>query len=234
MLCFTKFSLVPFTLFYKVTIMSTQQAALENLRVIRSLMEKAHIYRAISAPAALVGGVLSFVGFFCCTTLMKGIAMLPAEFLKVWITILVITGSLNLLLLARDAKRRGQKFVSDGMKAALKTLAPPLLAGGVVGIGLVVWLHAYTMAALIWIVCYGLALLATASFSPSSLIRLGWLFLISGLILFCLWAANGDVRLIPEDEGIAGFAMASTFGLLHIGYGLAVLFSKKPEPLPAE
>jgi hypothetical protein len=63
---------------------------------------------------------------------------------------------------------------------------------------------------------------------------LGWLFLISGLILFCLWAANGDVRLIPEDEGIAGFAMASTFGLLHIGYGIAVLFSNKPEPLPAE
>jgi len=213
--------------------MSTQQAALENLRVIRSLMEKAHIYRAISAPAALVGGVLSLVGAFCCS-LPKSLSMRPEEFLTVWLTILAITGFLNFLMLARDARRRGQKFVSDGMKAALRTLAPPLLAGGVIGIGLVIWLHAYTMAVLIWIVCYGLALLATASFSPRSLTRLGWLFLISGLILFLLWAENGDVRLIPEDEAVAGFAMALTFGALHLFYGIAVLVRKKPEPLPAE
>jgi hypothetical protein len=39
--------------------MSTTEAALENLRIIRSLMEKAHIYRAVSAPAALTGGLLA-------------------------------------------------------------------------------------------------------------------------------------------------------------------------------
>ena len=37
--------------------MSTQQAALENLRVIRSLMEKAHIYRTVSGQAAVFGGL---------------------------------------------------------------------------------------------------------------------------------------------------------------------------------
>jgi hypothetical protein len=41
--------------------MSTQQAALENLRVIRSLMEKAHIYRTISVKAALEGGVFAIL-----------------------------------------------------------------------------------------------------------------------------------------------------------------------------
>lgn len=220
--------------------MSTQQAALENLRVIRSLMEKAHIYRAISAPAALVGGGLSVIGFLLCSQ-PKGASTRPEEFLTIWLTILAITGSMNLFLLAREARKRGQPFISDGMRAAFRALVPPLLVGGVLGIGLVVWSHAYAMAALIWILCYGLALLSTVSFSPRSLIRLGWLFVISGLVLFCLWAgSDGDARLIPfrmgviGDEGIAGFAMAATFGLLHIGYGIAVLFSKKPEPLPAE
>ncbi len=219
--------------------MSTQQAALENLRVIRSLMEKAHIYRAVSAPAALVGGVISLIGAFLCST--KGSGMRPGEFLTVWLTILAITGTLNLFLLAREARKRGQTFVSDGMQTALRALAPPLFVGGVMGIGLVIWSHAYAMAALIWIVCYGLALLSTASFSPRSLIRLGWLFVISGLVLFCVWAGcDGDTRLIPfdkgviGDEGIAGFAMASTFGLLHLFYGIAVLVRTKPEPLIAE
>ena len=39
--------------------MPTRSEAEEHLRVIRSLMEKATIYRAISAPTALLGGVLS-------------------------------------------------------------------------------------------------------------------------------------------------------------------------------
>jgi hypothetical protein len=43
----------------KVIAMSTTEVALENLRIIRSLMEKAHIYRAVSAPAALTGGLLA-------------------------------------------------------------------------------------------------------------------------------------------------------------------------------
>ena len=39
--------------------MIARSEAEEHLRVIRSLMEKATIYRALSAPAALVGGLLT-------------------------------------------------------------------------------------------------------------------------------------------------------------------------------
>jgi hypothetical protein len=216
--------------------MSTQQAALENLRVIRSLMEKAHIYRAISAPAALVGGVLSLMtamlGAFL--GLGKDGDLTHDEFLFLWMGVLVFTSALNVWLLCHEAKRRGHPVVSEGMRMALRALLPPLAAGGVLGIGLIIYLQNLTLAALIWIVCYGLALLGTASFSPRSLIRLGWMFLVSGLILFWIWASNGDVRLLPSDEAPASFAMGLTFGLLHIVYGIAVIFSKKPEPLPAE
>ena len=216
--------------------MSTQQAALENLRVIRSLMEKAHIYRAISAPAALVGGVLASItaalgGFL---GMGKGGDLKHEEFLLLWLGVLAVSSVLNIWLLCREARRRGQPAVSEGMRMALRALLPPLAAGGVVGIGLIIHLHNLTLAALIWIICYGLALLSTASFSPRSLVRLGWVFLASGLILFWIWAANGDVRLLPSDEVPASFAMGVTFGLLHVFYGIAVLVRTKPEPLPAE
>jgi len=213
--------------------MSTQQDALENLRVIRSLMEKAHIYRAISAPAAFLGGTLAVA---CAAKsgwqmLQKGglAESFGTLFLWEWLAILAVTGVVNVALLAREAARRGQPLISDGMRMALRAILPPLLVGGVLGMGLILHLHNHIMAVLIWVVCYGLALLATASFSPRSLVRLGWVFIVLGLTLFWAWAANGDIRMLPSDDGPAALIMGLTFGLCHIGYAMAVFFSRKPE-----
>ncbi len=234
-LCFAKFPLARITLCHKVIRMSSQQDALENLRVIRSLMEKAHIYRAISAPAALVGGVLAVGVSLWGMEAFKKINDAPHDvFLWQWLAVLAVTSILNVVLLSSDARRRGQPFLSEGMRMALRALLPPMLVGGVVGIGLIVYLHNLTMAALIWILCYGLALLATSSFSPRSLVRLGWVFVVSGLALFLAWAANADIRMLPTDEGPAFLAMGATFGLLHIAYAIAVFVSRKPEVATAE
>ncbi|MCX6856783.1 MAG: hypothetical protein NTV80_17985, partial [Verrucomicrobia bacterium] len=104
----------------------------------------------------------------------------------------------------------------------------------ILGIGLIVYLQSLTLAALIWIVCYGLALLATASFSPRSLVRLGWMFITSGLLFFWFFAATGDLALQPLPSSHAFLAMGLTFGLLHIVYAVAVFVSKKPEVIAAE
>jgi len=212
--------------------MSKTEAAMENLRIIRSLMEKAHIYRAVSAPAALAGGIMAIgasawpVGHALANG--GGGAMSGLAFLAVWLCILVITSALNFILLAKEAAHRSQPFVSQGMRMALRAFAPPMLVGGCVGIGLIIWLHNFTLAALIWILCYGLALLSTASFSPRSLIRLGWAFVITGLVLFFAWAVNRDVDMLPSDLAPASAALGLTFGLLHVTYALAVLFGTKP------
>lgn len=213
--------------------MSQQQDALEHLRVIRSLMERAHVYRSISAPAALVGGLLSLALSVWGVLAMKNAAYWePTTFLFRWLVVLGITGIMNILLLAREASKRGQPFVSDGMRTALRALFPPLFVGGVVGIGLIVFLHNLTMAALIWVLAYGLALLATSSFSPRSLKRLGWMFVVSGLVLFVLWAARSDIRMLPSDEGPASIVMGTTFGLLHLAYALAVFVRRNGNSQP--
>jgi hypothetical protein len=213
--------------------MSTQQDALEHLRVIRSLMEKAHIYRAISAPAALLGGTLAVASAAWTGWHMRENGGIPESasflFLIQWLVILGVSGIANVILLAREAARRGQPLVSDGMRMALRAILPPLMVGGILGLGLIIHLQNHVMAALIWVVCYGLALLATASFSPRSLVRLGWVFIILGLALFWVWAANGDIRMLPSDEAPATLIMGLTFGLGHIIYALAVFLSRKPE-----
>lgn len=233
-----KVSLAELTLAHKVNNMSTTEAALENLRIIRSLMEKAHIYRAISAPAALTGGVLALLAsgwpVWHAATHQGDAVMCDPCFLQTWLVILGIASALNVLLLAREAKRRGQPLVSADMRMAVRALTPPLLVGGCVGIGLIVFLHNLTLAALIWAQCYGLALLSTSSFSPRSLVRLGWAFVIAGLIAFFAWAAFSDVRLLQSDLGPASLVMGLTFGLLHVVYAAAVFLSAKPAEVPAE
>ncbi len=210
--------------------MSQTQAAIEHLRVIRSLMEKAHIYRAVSAPAALLGGVLALGATLwpvVHAAQTHGDAVFSnATFLIIWHGILAVCTVLNVVLLAREAKRRDQAFVSEGMKMALRAVSPPLIVGGVLAGGLVIWLQNLTLAALIWVLCYGLALLATASFSPKSITRLGWTFVIAGLVLFLVWAANGEIRDLRTDLGPASLVMALTFGLLHIVYAIAVFVSR--------
>ena len=210
--------------------MSQTQAAIEHLRVIRSLMEKAYIYRAVSAPAALLGGLLALGATLWpvvhAAQTHGDAAFSNTTFLIIWHGILAACTVLNVALLAREAARRGQSLVSDGMKMALRAVSPPLIVGGVLAGGLVIWLQNLTLAALIWVLCYGLALLATASFSPKSLMRLGWAFVIAGLVLFLVWAANGEVRDLRTDLGPASLVMALTFGLLHVVYAIAVFVSR--------
>ena len=82
----------------------------------------------------------------------------------------------------------------------------------------------------IWITCYGLGLLATRHFAPTSLLRLGWAFVLGGLGAFChmLRALSGEFGGTAAGADTitaawhhlfhAQFLMAITFGLFHIIY----------------
>jgi hypothetical protein len=51
------------------------------------------------------------------------------------------------MLLEREAPRRGHRLVSDGIKMAIHAIAPPMLVGGIVSIGLILKSHSVTAAA---------------------------------------------------------------------------------------
>ncbi|RYG31464.1 hypothetical protein EON81_22845, partial [bacterium] len=87
----------------------------EHLRVIRSLMEKATIYRAISAHAAIVAGALACIGGFFLDGFHET-SVSPFAFRLKWLCILVISAAVNFYFLHHDAQRRGEKFISAGMR----------------------------------------------------------------------------------------------------------------------
>ena len=195
----------------------------ESLRVIRSLMEKATIYRAISAPTALVGGLASvFVGGSFARA-ADADAEMPLTFIAVWLCVLFVTAASNAFFIRREALLRGEPFISPGMKMALRALLPSHLTAAVVtGIALLVHntLHVgalYLMLPYFWCSLYGMGLLAMSHFAPRSITRLGWAFLLAGL------AATANVfvgfpKLFSGGERQAYVVMALTFGLFHLIY----------------
>ena len=226
--------------------MQTRSDAEEHLRIIRSLMEKATIYRAISAPVALIGGVLSLLtgctlGWLGWRPLYRdsvhglfnyagtdpykeqAIHHFHGTFMGAWLAVLIVTLAANGLFIWSDARKRGDVFLSPGMKTALRALLPSMMVGGVVT--LVVGLHEfyYPQLPIVWIVCYGVGLLATSHFAPRSIGIMGWAFLLAGLLIFMVQSAllaSGEqvwterLHTFELPNGL----MAGTFGLFHLIY----------------
>ena len=203
-----------------------------DLRVIRSLMERATVYRAISAPAALVAGFLSIVASAAIYLNNQG-SMIRAvqgrDFAVVWLIVLILAVAANAFFIWREAKKDGRPFISSGMKLSLRAIAPNLLIPAAVTVWfLAAGYRGATELELVvaWIVFYGLALLSTGLFAPRSLVCLGWAFLLTALALLVLRNANGD---LPAN--LPNVAMGVTFGLYHLIYAVCAWPRKRADEI---
>ncbi len=207
--------------------MNDQVAATEHLKVIRGMMERATVYRALSGPAAVFGGLLAVgVGVYFLRAPSGGGAGIGMRWFWVWVGALVLVEVFNTFLLWRKSAREGEAFFSAGMRHALFAVLPPSLAGGLISFELA---RGYDLeyCALIWVLCYGAALLAMAHFAPRSLRRLGLAFIISGTVIYFIWGRVGAALKasleLDESVGAASWIMILTFGVLHLAYGLVVM-----------
>jgi len=201
--------------------MATRSTAEEHLRIIRSLMEKATIYRAISVPTALVGGCAGILAaaFFHFSWRPGDYRQAESHlFLGCWLTALVIAAVGNIYFLRADARRRGEKFVSAGMRAALRALWPSYLVAATLTI---LWMDSAELLPVWWMLLYGLGLLGTQHFAPRSITLLGWAFLIAGLL--AMIGSHWAGALVGREDGmlLAGnLAMGVTFGGFHLIYAV--------------
>ena len=199
--------------------MTPSESARENLQVIRSLMERATVYRAISAPMALIGGLLSFAGFGVAWYAQStGAELGPAQFLALWLIIFVITAGANIYFLWRESRQAGSTFFSPGMGLALRSLSPAFVFAGTLTLLLP---DAPLALAALWINSYGIALLATQNFAPRSLIFLGLAFFLTGLasVLLCRFCMYFEYDATAVG---ASALMAATFGLYHLIYAASL------------
>src|SRR4051794_37215908 len=203
--------------------MEHETSAEEDLRVIRSLMERATAYRAVAAPSALVAGILSLLsaGFIYWNNEVHqfiGRAIRPREFVICWICVFVLSALTNGYFLWREAAASGRPFVSSGMRLALRSIVPTLLIPALFTIWFFQtgYLGAQELQLVaVWVAFYGLALLSTALFAPSSLRFLGWAFLIASLSIPVLSNLVDDLTDDAPDS-----IMGLTFGVFHVIYAI--------------
>jgi hypothetical protein len=214
--------------------MPTPAEAEEHLRVIRSLMERATVYRAISAPGALIGGLLGIAASFAFTNWFRETDALDADiarsfhFVCLWLAVLGVTGTVNFIFLWRDARRRSAPFFSPGMRLAALAVLPSYVVAGCFTYAL--GLTAYGVYLVpIWLLCHGLALLATSHFAPRSFFWLGWAFLFTGLAATAIFFAPSSSPSIVDAQKW----MAGTFGLYHLVYAACAWPWKRSAPTDA-
>ena len=195
----------------------------ENLRVIRQLMERVTVYRAVAAPTALVAGILSLLAagavyFNNEVKPLLGRTVGPREFAFLWIGVLIVAAAANSYFLWCEAQRDGRPFFSSGMRLALQAIAPNLL----IPMAITIWFfrNGYLGAqelqlVTVWVAFYGLALLSTGLFAPRSLSLLGWAFLLTALAVPVLGDAIDNLT-----DDVPDTVMGLCFGIYHLVYAV--------------
>ena len=89
--------------------MNDSEKALNQLNLIREMMEKATVYRALSAPAAIFGGLLAvLLGLYFLLQDKNGEFVDGAHYFWTWVVALIIADSFNALLLLKEQKEKAQ------------------------------------------------------------------------------------------------------------------------------
>jgi hypothetical protein len=203
--------------------MTTHQEAAEQLRVIRTMMERATIFRALSGEAALLGGAMSLAAGWLSEP-KAGWA-----WGSIWLAGLAVVMLFAVWQLHRLSRVHERPFWSHGLKVALRGALPSLVAGGFLGLLYLKYgardpaaPRAELFAASFWILHYGLALMAIREFAPKSMVWLGLAFLITGIGAFACCTFIQSMSQHLYRLGPSGL-MAATFGGFHLLYGAAIV-----------
>lgn len=187
----------------------------EDIARIRELMDRARDFRYLPPAGAFLAGAAAVGGALLTHRLAP--AGLPAEALPrlgaLWAGVFLVAAACHVGATWDMVRREGGTLFTPLARDILHALWPPCL----VAVALTVLFAAEPGLAVripaLWMLCYGSAGIAAASFSLPVVRCLGAAFLAAGLV--CL------ARPLP-----ASWSLGLTFGGFHLVYGLALLRRK--------
>lgn len=200
--------------------------AVENLQVIRTLMERSALYRRALAPIMLFAGLLGT---------SAGIAGVlfnvqePRSFVVLWAIVGLTALAGSFIMVRRQAMKDAEPFWSAPTRHVSQALNPPLVAGAVAGLLVLCagrrsdsaeWVPVLIPA--IWMVLYGCALTSAGFFMRRGIRVLGWIFLLAGLGWFSMLFVGG----FYVKPFFGNIVMGLAFGLLHVACGVYLYFTE--------
>ena len=197
--------------------------AVENLQVIRTLMERSAVYRRALAPIMLFTGA---IGVLAAVAGLYFRMEEPRAFAGLWIGTACAAIAGTFLLARRQAIKDQESFWSAPTRRVGQALLPPLLCGLFVGAVLVVpdanWMMDFPMA-VAWMLFYGCALNSAGFFMTRGIKWFGWIFILGAMgLVVLLLLANSSAH--PWSGNVV---MGFFFGVLHLAYGAYLYLTEK-------
>jgi hypothetical protein len=202
--------------------------AAENLQTIRTLMERSALYRRALAPIMLLAGIAGLVamgiGLECHLDSAR-------DFGGLWLgtALIVVIGAL--LITRREALKDGETFWSPPTRRVAQALAPPLVAGFVLGAGLAFApgmeaLNITLLLPFLWAFLYGCALHSAGFFMHRGVKCFGWILVVlsGAILLFVFWQH-------PAIDYRSHCLMGFFFGVLHLLYSGYLYLTEKKNPV---
>ena len=213
--------------------------AVDDLRVIRQLMERPVRYSTQSGLAGVIAGVATLAGVYLDWQISH-----TFEFSRavpycaiVWAGVLTVAFVAVFGMTWVRERRQNMPFWSAIKKRILRTIWPPAVAG--IGLTLAIVYRSYTgmgpnqwgLVPAIWMCCYGIACCQLGDLAIPELRRMGVIFLLIGLLSAVFMQFNVPYLTAPGPGGLylgatrgtaAYWLIGSTFGGLHILYGIVV------------
>lgn len=193
---------------------------LENLREIRSLMERSTKFMSLSGLSGIAAGVSALVGAFAgFQTLSKGgvynanVVVFQENFLYlsfIAIATIALAAFSGIYFTVAKAKKQGLQVWNESSKNLILSFAIPFLTGGIFCLGLV-YNGQFNLCFSAMLIFYGLAVVNTAKFTVRDVYYLGISEIILGLIALFLQKYNFLFWVLG-------------FGVLHILYGTLMYY----------
>lgn len=195
----------------------TEEDYMQDLREIRSIMERSTKFLSLSGVSGVLAGVYALAGVYSVHGIFdQQESLIYKTASNEQVLSLLLTGTLVLLLAITTAvffsvskgRERGERVWNAAAKSMLKSMAVPLVTGGLIALillakGLLAFLAPVTL------IFYGLALYNAGNYTFNDVKYFGIAQLILGLL-----------AIYFTQYGLMFWAFG--FGVLHIIYGIYV------------
>ena len=201
----------------------------ENLQTIRTLMERASVYRRALAPVSMAAGGMGLIA--------AGVAEVTgwtadSHFAFYWLAVAFLTGAAALGLVRRQALQAREEFWSPPARRVARALLPMFMAGlglGVLEVMTPVASRDSIRLVALWMILYGGALHSAGFFMRRGLKLLGCAYVLGGLGILALKLFMTSVDWTTVDPH---WLMTAAFGLGNLFYG--IYLKATAEPLETE
>lgn len=195
-------------------VVALHERACDNLTFIRETMARSGSFTAVSGWANCLMGVIAIAG-----AISAGLLSSPSAWLTVWLVTASACATVGAVGIWRKARRSGAAVWGGPGRRFLLSLAPPMVAGAVLTLGLG-FRGMFIYLPALWLLLYGAGVVTGGAFSIKLVPLMGLCFMVLGSLLAVLPSAGSFQAF--GGLTVADLFLAGGFGGLNIIFGVVI------------